>query len=121
MIIVAIVIVALVLLLLFSAIFLKNMNGESFLPYGRFWKVKGFSLIIVVPIIEKIVRTHLRIVVMDVPSQDMISRDNVSVRVNAVVYFQVIDPKRAIIQVKKILRSHQSISTNYVAFGIGKY
>jgi regulator of protease activity HflC (stomatin/prohibitin superfamily) len=67
---------------------------------GRFWKVKGPGLIIIVPIIQQIVRVELRTVVMDVPPQDVISRDNVSVRVNAVVYFRVIDPERAIIQVE---------------------
>lgn len=67
---------------------------------GRFWKVKGPGLIIVVPLIQQYVRVELRTIVMDVPPQDVISRDNVSVRVNAVVYFRVIDPERAIIQVE---------------------
>jgi len=67
---------------------------------GRFWKVKGPGLIIIVPIIQQLVRVDLRTIVMDVPPQDVISRDNVSVRVNAVVYFRVVDPQRAIIQVE---------------------
>lgn len=67
---------------------------------GRFWKVKGPGLIIIVPFVQQIVRVELRTVVMDVPPQDVISRDNVSVRVNAVVYFRVIDPARAVIQVE---------------------
>jgi regulator of protease activity HflC (stomatin/prohibitin superfamily) len=67
---------------------------------GRFWKVKGPGLIILVPVIQQMVRVDLRTIVMDVPSQDVISRDNVSVKVNAVVYFRVIDPQKAIIQVE---------------------
>lgn len=67
---------------------------------GRFWKVKGPGLIILVPIIQTMVRVDLRTIVMDVPSQDVISRDNVSVKVNAVIYFRVINPERAIIQVE---------------------
>jgi regulator of protease activity HflC (stomatin/prohibitin superfamily) len=67
---------------------------------GRFWKVKGPGLIILVPAVQQMVRVDLRTVVMDVPSQDVISRDNVSVKVNAVVYFRVIDPEKAIIQVE---------------------
>ena len=67
---------------------------------GRFWKVKGPGLILVIPLIQQMARVDLRTIVMDVPSQDVISRDNVSVKVNAVIYFRVIDPERAIIQVE---------------------
>ncbi len=74
-------------------------RGVIFL-LGRFWKVKGPGLIIVIPVIQKIVKVDLRTTVMDVPEQDVISRDNVSVRVNAVVYYRVVDPQRAIIEVE---------------------
>ena len=67
---------------------------------GRFWKVKGPGLILVIPVIQQMVRTDLRTIVMDVPSQDVISRDNVSVKVNAVIYFRIVDPQKAIIQVE---------------------
>ncbi len=67
--------------------------------FGRFTSVKGPGLIVIIPLVQQIERVELRTVVMDVPSQDVISRDNVSVKVNAVVYFRVIDPERAIIQV----------------------
>lgn len=97
------------------------MNGESFLPYGRFWKVKGLGLIIVVPIIQQIVRTHLRTVVMDVPSQDVISRDNVSVRVNVVVYFRVINPERAIIQLKKYYEATSQLAQTTLRSVLGEY
>jgi regulator of protease activity HflC (stomatin/prohibitin superfamily) len=67
---------------------------------GRFWRVKGPGLIIVVPVIQQMVRVDLRTIVLDVPTQDVISRDNVSVKVNAVIYYRVVDPQRAIIQVE---------------------
>jgi len=71
--------------------------------FGRFTSVKGPGLIVIIPLVQQIERVELRTVVMDVPSQDVISRDNVSVKVNAVVYFRVIDPERAIIQVENFL------------------
>jgi len=74
-------------------------RGVIFL-LGRFWRVKGPGLIIVIPIIQKMVRVDLRTMVMDVPEQDVISRDNVSVKVNAVVYYRVVEAKRAIIEVE---------------------
>jgi regulator of protease activity HflC (stomatin/prohibitin superfamily) len=67
---------------------------------GRFWRVKGPGLVIIIPLVQQMVRVDLRTRVLDVPSQDVISRDNVSVKVNAVLYFRVIDPERAIIQVE---------------------
>ncbi len=67
---------------------------------GRFTSVKGPGLIIIIPLVQQIERVQLRTVVMDVPSQDVISKDNVSVKVNAVVYFRVVDPERSIIQVE---------------------
>ena len=74
-------------------------RGVVFL-LGRFYKVKGPGLVIIIPIIQQMVRVDLRTIVMDVPSQDVISRDNVSVKVNAIVFFRVIDPEKAIIQVE---------------------
>ncbi len=94
-------IVLAVLVLASSAIriLFEYQRGVIF-TLGRFWRVKGPGLIIVVPLIQRMVRVDLRIVVLDVPTQDVISRDNVSVKVNAVVYYRVIDPQRAIIQVE---------------------
>jgi regulator of protease activity HflC (stomatin/prohibitin superfamily) len=74
-------------------------RGVIFL-LGRFYRVKGPGMIIVIPLIQQMVRVDLRTIVMDVPSQDVISKDNVSVKVNAVIYFRVVDPQRAIIQVE---------------------
>jgi regulator of protease activity HflC (stomatin/prohibitin superfamily) len=75
-------------------------RGVVFL-LGRFWKVKGPGLIIIVPFVQQMVRMDLRTRVLDVPPQDVISRDNVSVKVNAVVYFRVLDPEKAVIQVEQ--------------------
>lgn len=91
-----------IIILFFASAFrvLREYERGVIFQLGRFWKVKGPGLIIVIPVIQTMVRVDLRTIVMDVPSQDVISRDNVSVKVNAVLYFRVIDPERAIIQVE---------------------
>ena len=87
--------------LLFAALkVLREYERGVVFFLGRFQRVKGPGLIVVIPIVQQMVRVDLRTVVMDVPTQDVISRDNVSVKVNAVVYFRVVDPERAIIQVE---------------------
>lgn len=88
---------------------------------GRFWKVKGPGLIIIVPMIQQIVRVELRTIVMDVPSQDVISRDNVSVRVNAVVYFRVVNPERAIIQVEDYLKAVSQLAQTTLRSVLGQH
>lgn len=89
------------LMIAFSAIrILREYERGVIFLLGRFWKVKGPGLIIVIPLIQRMVRVDLRTMVMDVPEQDVISRDNVSVKVNAVVYYRVVDAKRAIIEVE---------------------
>ena len=98
---VPLVIIFFVFALLFSALkVLREYERGVVFFLGRFQRVKGPGLIIVIPIVQQMVRVDLRTVVMDVPTQDVISRDNVSVKVNAVVYFRVVDPERAIIQVE---------------------
>jgi regulator of protease activity HflC (stomatin/prohibitin superfamily) len=94
------VIALLVLMLLSSAInVLREYERGVIFFLGRFDGVKGPGLILVWPVIQKMVRVDLRTIVLDVPKQDVISRDNVSVKVNAVVYFRIVDPSKAIIQV----------------------
>ena len=68
---------------------------------GRFYQVKGPGLIFIIPVIQQMVKVDLRTIVMDVPTQDVISRDNVSVKVSAIVFFRVIDPEKAVIQVEQ--------------------
>ena len=95
-------------------------RGVIFL-LGRFYKVKGPGLIIVIPIIQQMVRVDLRTVVMDVPSQDVISRDNVSVRVNAVIYFRVIDPQKAIINVENYLQATSQLAQTTLRSVLGQH
>ena len=95
-------------------------RGVIFL-LGRFWKVKGPGLIIVIPGIQQMVRVDLRTVVFDVPPQDVISRDNVSVKVNAVVYFRIVDPERAIIKVEDFLNATSQLSQTTLRAVLGKH
>jgi len=88
---------------------------------GRFWKVKGPGLIIVVPLIQQMVRVDLRTIVMDVPSQDVISRDNVSVKVNAVIYFRVLDAARAIIQVENYYEATSQLAQTTLRSVLGQH
>jgi len=88
---------------------------------GRFYKVKGPGLIIVIPVLQQMVRVDLRTVVMDVPTQDVISRDNVSVQVNAVIYFRVVDPERAIIQVENFLEATSQLSQTTLRSVLGQH
>ena len=88
---------------------------------GRFWKVKGPGLVILVPGIQQMVRVDLRTVVLDVPSQDVISRDNVSVKVNAVVYFRVVDPQKAIIQVENFMMATSQLAQTTLRSVLGKH
>jgi len=95
-------------------------RGVIFL-LGRFWKVKGPGLIIVVPFIQQMVRVSLRMVVLDVPTQDVISRDNVSVKVNAVIYFRVMDPERAIIQVEDFNNATSQLAQTTLRSVLGQH
>jgi len=95
-------------------------RGVVFL-LGRFWKVKGPGLVIVVPGIMQMVKVDLRVVTMDVPPQDVISRDNVSVKVNAVVFFRVIDPQKAIIQVENYLVATSQLAQTTLRVVLGKH
>lgn len=88
---------------------------------GRYWKVKGPGFIIIIPIIQQMERVDLRTIVMDVPSQDVISRDNVSVHVNAVVYFRVIEPDKAIIQVENFFEATSQLAQTTLRSVLGQH
>ena len=88
---------------------------------GRYYKVKGPGLIIVIPVLQQMVRVDLRTIVMDVPTQDVISRDNVSVQVNAVIYFRVLDPEKAIIQVENYLEATSQLSQTTLRSVLGQH
>ncbi|MFE8070954.1 slipin family protein [Marinobacteraceae bacterium S3BR75-40.1] len=95
-------------------------RGVVFL-LGRFYRVKGPGLIVIVPIIQQMVRVDLRTVVMDVPSQDVISKDNVSVKVNAVVYFRVIDSQKAVINVENYNVATSQLAQTTLRSVLGKH
>lgn len=109
-------------MLLFSSlrIFREYERGVVFM-LGRFWRVKGPGLVIILPFIQQVVRVDLRTIVMDVPSQDVISKDNVSVKVNAVVYFRVIIPENAIIQVENYFEATSQLAQTTLRSVLGQH
>jgi len=111
---------ALVLLAASLRILREYQRGVVF-QLGRFWKVKGPGLVVVIPGLQQMVRVDLRVVTMDVEPQDVISRDNVSVKVNAVVFFRVIDPERAIIQVEDYLMATSQLAQTTLRVVLGKH
>jgi regulator of protease activity HflC (stomatin/prohibitin superfamily) len=115
-------IIALVVLFFVSAIrILREYERGVIFLLGRFWKVKGPGFIIVIPLIQQMVRVDLRTIVMDVPTQDVISRDNVSVEVNAVVYFRVIEPDKAIIQVENFFDATSQLAQTTLRSVLGQH
>lgn len=115
-------IVFIVVALLVSSIrILREYERGVVFMLGRFWKVKGPGLILIIPGIQQMVRVDLRTVVFDVPSQDVISRDNVSVKVNAVVYFRVIDPAKSILQVEDYLNATSQLAQTTLRSVLGKH
>ncbi|MFH7320822.1 slipin family protein [Desulfurivibrio sp. D14AmB] len=115
------VLAGLVLLAGYTFRILREYERGVVFQLGRFWRVKGPGLIIVVPGLQQMVRVDLRTLTMDVPSQDVISRDNVSVKVNAVVYFRVVDPQRAIIQVENYMVATSQLAQTTLRAVLGKH
>jgi regulator of protease activity HflC (stomatin/prohibitin superfamily) len=101
-------------------VFREYERGVIFL-LGRFWKVKGPGLVIVIPVIQQMVRVDLRMRVLDVPPQDVISRDNVSVKVNAVLYFRVVDPQKAIIEVEDLVFATSQLAQTTLRSILGQH
>ena len=116
------ILVVLVVILVFSSLrILREYERGVVFMLGRFWKVKGPGLILIIPGVQQMVRIDLRIVVLDVPPQDVVSRDNVSVKVNAVVYFRVIDPQKAVIQVVNFLEATNQLAQTTLRAVLGKH
>jgi len=111
----------LIVLLAWALRILREYERGVVFQLGRFWMVKGPGLIIVIPVIQQMVRVDLRTVVFDVPPQDVITRDNVSVKVNAVVYFRVVDPQKAIIQVADFLAATSQLAQTTLRAVLGKH
>jgi regulator of protease activity HflC (stomatin/prohibitin superfamily) len=115
------ILILIIVLVVASLRILREYERGVVFMLGRFWKIKGPGLILVVPGIQQMVRVDLRTVVMDVPSQDVITRDNVSVKVNAVIYFRVMDPQRAIIQVANFLEATSQLAQTTLRAVLGKH
>jgi regulator of protease activity HflC (stomatin/prohibitin superfamily) len=117
-----IVVVALVALLIFSSVKVLNEyeRGVAF-TLGRFTGIKGPGLILLWPLIQRMIKVDLRVIVLDVPKQDVILRDNVSVKVNAVVYFRIVDPGRAIIQVADVFQATSQLAQTTLRSVLGQH
>ena len=114
--------VGLVVLFLFSSIkILKEYERGVIFLLGRFQTVKGPGIIIVIPGIQQMVKRDLRVIVMDVPTQDVISKDNVSVKVNAVVYFRIVDPEKAVIQVENVFEATSQLAQTTLRSVLGQH
>jgi regulator of protease activity HflC (stomatin/prohibitin superfamily) len=115
-----------ILILLFALLvstfrILREYERGVIFQLGRFWAVKGPGLVILIPVIQQMVKVDLRTVVLDVPTQDVISRDNVSVKVNAVVYFRVVEPEKAIIQVANFFEATSQLAQTTLRSVLGKH
>src|SRR4249919_216507 len=115
-------VILLVFVLLIASIkILREYERAVVFQLGRFWMVKGPGLFILFPIVQQMVRVDLRTIVMDVPSQDLISHDNVSVKVNAVVYFRVVEPQKAIINVEHFYEATSQLAQTTLRSVLGQH
>ena len=113
---------ALLIVLLYNTIkILKEYERGVIFFLGRFQTVKGPGLIILIPGLQKMTKVDLRVIVMDVPTQDVISRDNVSVKVNAVIYFRIIDPEKAVIRVANVFEATSQLSQTTLRSVLGQH
>ena len=117
------IVVVVILVVLATQIFkvLNEYERGVVFTFGRFTGVKGPGLIILIPLVQRMVKVDLRVVVHDVPTQDVISRDNVSVKVNAVVYFRIVDPERAIIQVANPFEATSQLAQTTLRSVLGQH
>ena len=116
-------IVLIVILVILASSFkvLREYQRGVVFMLGRFWKVKGPGLILIIPGIQQWVRVDLRTIVMDVPPQDVITRDNVTVKVDAVIYFRVVDPAKSVIQVEKYYAATSYLAQTTLRAVLGKH
>lgn len=118
----AIVLATFVVGLLFSAFrILREYERGVVFMLGRFYRVKGPGLVILIPILQQMMRVDLRTVVSDIPTQDLITKDNVSVKVNAVLYFRVVDPERAIINVENFMEATGQLAQTTLRSVLGQH
>ena len=115
-------IAALAIVLIYNTVkILKEYERGVIFLLGRFQSVKGPGLIILFPGIQKMTKVDLRVIVMDVPTQDVISRDNVSVKVNAVIYFRIVDPEKAVIRVADVFEATSQLSQTTLRSVLGQH
>jgi regulator of protease activity HflC (stomatin/prohibitin superfamily) len=113
---------AILLIVLFNVFkILKEYERGVIFFLGRFQKVKGPGLIVLIPFLQTITKVDLRVIVMDVPTQDVISKDNVSVKVNAVIYFRIVDPEKAVIQVANVFEATSQLSQTTLRSVLGQH
>ena len=117
----SIVLVVIIAILASAFRILREYERAVVFMLGRFYKIKGPGLIIIVPVIQQMVRVDLRTVVLDIPTQDLITRDNVSVKVNAVLYFRVVDAQRAIINVEQYMEATGQLAQTTLRSVLGQH
>src|SRR5574337_1550523 len=117
----AFVVIFIVIVIAVSLKILREYERAVVFQLGRFWKVKGPGLFILIPGIQQMVRVDLRTVVMVVPPQDVITHDNVPVKVNAVLYFRVVDPAKSVIQVARFLEATSQLAQTTLRSVLGKH
>jgi regulator of protease activity HflC (stomatin/prohibitin superfamily) len=116
------VVVVFILLLLLSAIKILNEYERGvMLSLGRFTGIKGPGVIVVIPFIQQMRKVDLRVIVLNVPKQDVITRDNVSVKVNAVVYFRIVDPGKAVLQVANPYEATSQVAQTTLRSVLGQH
>jgi regulator of protease activity HflC (stomatin/prohibitin superfamily) len=116
------VIAVILLFILYSAVrILREYERGVMFTLGRYTGTKGPGFMLMVPIIQQMVRVDLRIIVNDVPPQDVISHDNVSVKVNAVIYFRIVDAERSIIQVRDFMEATSQLAQTTLRSVLGKH
>jgi len=112
----------LLIVILYNTIkILKEYERGVILFLGRYQSVKGPGLIILIPGLQKMTKVDLRVIVLDVPTQDVISRDNVSVKVNAVIYFRIVDPEKAVLRVANVLEATSQLSQTTLRSVLGQH
>ena len=113
---------ALLIVILYNTIkILKEFERGVILFLGRFQSVKGPGLIILIPGLQKMTKVDLRVIVLDVPTQDVISRDNVSVKVNAVIYFRIVDAEKAVLRVANVFEATSQLSQTTLRSVLGQH
>ena len=117
----SIIIVVIIAILASAFRILREYERGVVFMLGRFYKIKGPGLIIIIPIIQQMVRVDLRTIVLDIPTQDLITRDNVSVKVNAVLYFRVVDAQRAIINVEQYIEATGQLAQTTLRSVLGQH